>query len=301
MSGMTDINTAAEAAREDHRDRSNGQFGQQHHTAPEATIALQPRPVVLTGRYAPKALPHIPYPKDIPAGGILRAGLEDSDGRVFVTISFGPEVTGDQWGTSISLGGREGAYNEPWNSLADEETPFDEDTDEAILGYLREVCDRIDEEAERAKYAVMSDDVLGDITARATTEPEPTDHSDEATEARTAKKGETLVNLFGHEDEDLISNAADAIADIVRYFTSQGGDVDELWEKAEVYARTEEEDAAIRGVAPELDWWVDGHFISARTAEAARAEVRAGYGHEAEEVRRWTAEDQAELDRNDEY
>ncbi|WP_018185871.1 hypothetical protein [Microbacterium sp. 77mftsu3.1] len=299
---MTDINTAAEAAREDHRDRSNGQFGQQHHTAPEATIAVRPRPVVLTGRYTPSTVAPVPYPTDIPPGGEVEVDIEDMNGRAFVSITFGPEATGGEE-VRISLGGS--AQNDDrWNTLNEldfGEYAFDAATDDAVLEYLEAVRSAVDDEVERAKYAVLNKEVLGDIAARTTTAPEPTDHSDEATEALAAKKGETLVNLFGHEDEELISNAADAIADIVRFYASKGGDVDELWAKAELYARTEEEDAAINGVARELDWWVDGHCISATTADAARAAVRAGYGHEAEEVRRWTAEDQAELDENDEY
>lgn len=46
------------------------------------------------------------------------------------------------------------------------------------------------------------------------------------------------------------------------------------------------------------DWWVDGHFISAWTAEEALAEVRRLFdGYEPQEARPWTKEDQAELER----
>ncbi len=45
------------------------------------------------------------------------------------------------------------------------------------------------------------------------------------------------------------------------------------------------------------DFWVDGHFIGgARDADEASAEVLRLYGHQAEIVRPWTPEDQAELD-----
>lgn len=45
------------------------------------------------------------------------------------------------------------------------------------------------------------------------------------------------------------------------------------------------------------DYWVDGHYILAETPEAAKREVRHLYNHEPESVRRWTAEDQEELER----
>jgi hypothetical protein len=44
------------------------------------------------------------------------------------------------------------------------------------------------------------------------------------------------------------------------------------------------------------DFWVDGHFITARDEAHARAIVAQLYdGYEAEEVRPWTDEDQEEL------
>ena len=46
-----------------------------------------------------------------------------------------------------------------------------------------------------------------------------------------------------------------------------------------------------------LCYWVDGHCISAYSEADALAEVRHLYGYEAEEVRPWTDEDQAELGR----
>lgn len=40
------------------------------------------------------------------------------------------------------------------------------------------------------------------------------------------------------------------------------------------------------------DWFVDGHFISAPNANDARDEVKRLYGHDAEQVRPWTASDE---------
>jgi cyclopropane fatty-acyl-phospholipid synthase-like methyltransferase len=44
------------------------------------------------------------------------------------------------------------------------------------------------------------------------------------------------------------------------------------------------------------DYWVDGHFITARNEEHARAEVRRLYDYEPEQVRPWTDDDQDDLD-----
>jgi len=45
------------------------------------------------------------------------------------------------------------------------------------------------------------------------------------------------------------------------------------------------------------EWWVDGHFIVAWTPKEAIHECVRLYDHEPEQVRPWTAADQAELDR----
>lgn len=42
------------------------------------------------------------------------------------------------------------------------------------------------------------------------------------------------------------------------------------------------------------DYWVDGHFIAARSADEARAECESLYSYVPESVRFWTAEDQAD-------
>ncbi|WP_018185861.1 hypothetical protein [Microbacterium sp. 77mftsu3.1] len=47
---MTDINAAAEAARENHRESATGRFGVQTHTAPEATLAPSGPPTLLEAR-----------------------------------------------------------------------------------------------------------------------------------------------------------------------------------------------------------------------------------------------------------
>lgn len=45
-----------------------------------------------------------------------------------------------------------------------------------------------------------------------------------------------------------------------------------------------------------MDWWVDGHFVSAPTADEARAEARRLYGFTPETVRHWTSHDQERMD-----
>ena len=41
-----------------------------------------------------------------------------------------------------------------------------------------------------------------------------------------------------------------------------------------------------------LDWFCDGHLISAVTQDDASAQCTRLYGHTPETVRRWTAEDE---------
>lgn len=45
-----------------------------------------------------------------------------------------------------------------------------------------------------------------------------------------------------------------------------------------------------------LDWWADGHFIAAPTAEHAIRETQRLYGHTPEKVRPWTMDDQEGLE-----
>jgi len=44
------------------------------------------------------------------------------------------------------------------------------------------------------------------------------------------------------------------------------------------------------------DFWVDGHYIAAGSAEEALGEARILYDFQPEKVRPWTDEDQAALD-----
>lgn len=46
-----------------------------------------------------------------------------------------------------------------------------------------------------------------------------------------------------------------------------------------------------------IDWYVDGHYIVAPNADAARREVARLYGHDAEIVRPWQDDDIDEDDK----
>jgi hypothetical protein len=69
------------------------------------------------------------------------------------------------------------------------------------------------------------------------------------------------------------------------------------WKLAvEAAVNTDEAILPARNAAASDDWWVDGHYVFATSARDALTEAGALYGYEAEEVRPWTAADQANLD-----
>jgi len=231
---MTDINAAAETARENARQES-GQFGAQQHTAPELSIANKRTPLpVITTAMLPNAEP-IPYPADLPAGGKVSADLEDSGG-VYVTIEFEDQF--DKHGDTIriSLGGDdENGSGNDWNSISNGDPGFvDDNLNDHALYYLRQLHTAIDSDAEAVRYAATSPH-FDTFVARAT-EPAPeADYSDEASWTRSRTRGEQLIGAFADGGNELEDNAADAIADILAYVKAKGLDIDDIARRAVDY------------------------------------------------------------------
>lgn len=234
MGAMTDINSAAQSARENAR-QNTGQFGQQVHTAPELGItdSRTSLPVIVTARLAKRD--PIAYPDSLPAGGKVDAGLEDSGG-IYVSIEFADQLDEDGIPIRISLGGDDeyGSGND-WNSIANGEPGFDDDEqNNTALSYLRELHTAIDGDAEAVRWAA-TEPHLDTFVARATA-PAEVDHSDEESIARTVERGKQLVGAFASPTADADEQAADAIADILIYARSQGLDIQDLLARAERYA-----------------------------------------------------------------
>lgn len=230
---MAEIDGITAAAREHARAR-NGQFGEQGHTAPELQVAA-PKTYPVFAQVHANTNPPIPYPDDIPEGGVVTAALEDNGGA-YVTITFPAEVSTDDFEVTVSVGGSDDRDNY-WHSLDDEETGFDDNTNEAILRYLREVQTHVNHSVGSAQWAA-SEPLMQTFTnaATGTTEPEPEDLV-AASEARTVKRGEQLAHAFATTDDDDETLATDAIADILAFAQSKGIDIDEVIRRAEGYAR----------------------------------------------------------------
>lgn len=225
MGCMTDINLAAESARENAR-HASGQFGEQQHTAPELNIADTRTPLtIVTTAMLPKHEP-IPYPAELPAGGKVFAAFEDHGG-VYVSIEFDDhhDVNGDP--VRLALGGDADAGTD-WSSVANDEPGFEDDNlNDHALAYLRDVHTAIDSDAGVASYAAVGphfDEFIARATAPA---PEP-DLSNEAFTARSRQRGEQLVGAFADAGNELADNAADAIADILAFAKSKGLDIEDI-------------------------------------------------------------------------
>lgn len=234
MAGMTDINPAAEVARESAR-TSTGQFGVQARTAPEAclTDTRTAVPIITTALLQPRE--SVVYPAALPEGGQVGAGLEDSGG-VYVWVEWEDEL--DEHGNPIriSLGGDDeyGSGND-WNSLSNGEPGFaDRNLNDESLRYLRGLHTAIDGDAESVRYAA-TEPLFDLFVQRATgTEPEK-DYSDAAGVAKSQERGAKLAGAFADafaEDED---NVADAIADLLEFAKSKNLDVEGLLHRARMY------------------------------------------------------------------
>lgn len=232
---MTHISEDAEAARESARTAA-GQFGDHTHSAPELGLGTRVEYPVFAKARRNISEP-VAYPANIPAGGAVEAGLEDSGG-VFVSIEFPNTFTEFGDPVRVSLGGQDDKWNE-WNSIQNEEpTGLDDETNTAIVDYLREVRAHVDGNAEAVRWAA-TEPLLTEFAALATGNA-PEDHdTDEAMKARTISRGESLVTAFASGPADEDERAADAIADILVYARSKGLDVDELLRRAESYAAEE--------------------------------------------------------------
>ena len=231
---MTDINAAAETARENAR-QDSGQFGAQQHTAPELTIHAKRTPLpVITTVMLPKAEP-APYPAELPPGGKVSADLEDSGG-VFVSIEFEDQLDEHGAPIRIALGGDDeyGSGND-WNSIANGEPGFADDTlNDHALQYLRQLHTLIDGDAEAVRYAATEPHFEA-FVKRATETAPATDYSDEASWERSRTRGEQLIGAFADGGNELEDNAADAIADILAYAKAQGLDIDDIARRAVDY------------------------------------------------------------------
>jgi len=222
------VRAAMEAAR-----RPGGQFGVQHTNPAEVTVAV-PKMLTIVNRVELSTDPAIPYPGSIPAGGQVSAGLEDSNGQVFVSIDWDEDTSPTGQPIHISCGGSR-EFDNMWSTVYDEETGLDDAVNDTILDYLREVQDHVADNHGRLQYASSTDAMLASFVAQATGAGEGEDLSDEAVMKRTIERGEKLATAFGKDDLDDETKAADAIADILEFARSKGIDLDELMYRARDY------------------------------------------------------------------
>jgi len=229
---MADIDDISVAAREQARAR-NGKFGEQNHTDPEAQVA-GPKTYPVFAQVHANTNPPVPYPDDIPEGGVVTANLEDNGGA-YVTITFPVEVSTDDDEVTVSVGGSNDRRDQ-WDSLENEETGFDDNTNEAILRYLREVQTHVDHSVGSAQWAA-SEPLMQTFANAATgvTIPEPED-AEVAYHARAVKRGEQLAHAFADEGDEVETVAADAIADILLYARSKGIFLGDVLDRARGYA-----------------------------------------------------------------
>lgn len=231
---MTDINIAAEAARENSR-QDSGQFGAQQHTAPDLRlIDLRTPLTVIATAMLPNTEP-VPYPAELPAGGKVSADLEDSGG-VYVSIEFEDQFDEHGEPIRISLGGDdENGSGNDWNSISNGEPGFaDDNLNDHALYYLRQLHTAIDSDAEAVRYAATSPH-FDAFVARATSPAPEADYSDEASWTRSRTRGEQLIGAFADGGNELGDNAADAIADILAYAKAKGLDIDDIARRAVDY------------------------------------------------------------------
>lgn len=233
---MTHISPAAEQARESAREPS-GTFGEQQHSAPAQGLIdnRTPLPVLATAMLA--QCEPVPYPEELPAGGKVSADLEDSGG-VFVSIEFEDQLDSDGNPIRISLGG-DATYDNGWDSIANGEPGFEDSAlDDYALAYLRDLHTAIDADAESVRWATLSGQ-MDVFVARATSAAPAFDHSEEAYDARSQKRGEQLIAAFAHGNNGLEDNATDAVADILAYAKAQGLDIEDITRRAVSYYEDE--------------------------------------------------------------
>ena len=231
MAHITD--QATEVARGAAREKDTGRFGEQHHSAPDSTLAA-PKTVTIVQQIELSDDAPIPYPDSIPAGGVVGAGFEDSNGRIFTFIDWDEETSPTGEPIHVSVGGFD-EYDDRWDSLDSEPTGLGPVVEEEILSYLRDVQGHVSTNADIVMYSAAPDELVDSLVKMATGSTEPVDHSDEATQQRTVARGRQLVNAFGDPSGDDEDKAADAIADILEYARAKGIDIDGLIQKAVSY------------------------------------------------------------------
>lgn len=229
MATMHNIDPRHEAAREAHR-AVDGRFGSHTHSTPEAGLP-RPQTAPVIARYNTNTDPHVAYPDTIPAGGVVTAGLEDRNNRPYVTVTFPATAERDE--VSVSVGGFD-EDDDMWSSLDDKPTGFDQDVDEDIVTYLRDVQAHVAVNSDSATAAVANTQ-MGAWVSAATTAPASDDYSDEGFRQEAADRGATLIGVHGDPHGDLEDNAADALADILEHLRARGVDTDTMLDRVRGY------------------------------------------------------------------
>lgn len=207
-----------------------GEFAEKSQSAPDLLLGWtpnEPRMTVDQNTVGRNILP-VPYPSDIPAGGVVSIDTDDSSNDTFAMMTL-PDGRYFATGTD--------AYGDTWTNESDYEDEEDADGEdeerERIYEYLRLVRDQ-------ASYATTE---LRDAALKSSTQTildringVAPDSSDEGARARRLDAGLQLTLMFADDTEDEETAAADAIADILTYLNDKGYDAEEILGRARDYA-----------------------------------------------------------------